>query len=80
VQLLISNGANINSQKNSGYTSLHQASERGDLKMIRLLLNYGIDKLILDKSGCTASEIAYNYEIKEFIDNYKIPIIKCPEE
>lgn len=46
------------SAEKQGFTPLHLAADRGRLEAVRLLLNLGADKSILDPDGQTALDLA----------------------
>lgn len=53
-EILLDLGADVNSTDNLGNTPLMGASFKGDLVSIKLLLNYGADYKLQNKSGITA--------------------------
>ena len=58
VQVLVSNGANVNMQNNAGETALMLAAEEGDTKVVCILLDADADPNIRDRKGETALEKA----------------------
>ena len=56
--ILLDLGANINSQNNKGYTSLHYAVENNDERMVKHLLIRGADKFIKDKNNINVFNLA----------------------
>lgn len=59
VEFLLSVGADVNYQRNlDGYTSLHWAAQKSDLKMIKLLLDSGAQTEIKNTNGQTAMDLA----------------------
>lgn len=50
-EMLIKYGADVNGQDSIGNTALHYAVERGDHKLIQLLMRYGADDSIVNKEG-----------------------------
>jgi len=51
VQLLISNGADLNARRRDGLTALHSAAYRGHLGVIEALLTHGADRTIRGYEG-----------------------------
>lgn len=73
VNLLLTNGANINEICDGGYTALHYAVWQEKKEIVELLLKSGADTRIKNKLNLTASDFAEqknNLEIKELINNY----------
>ena len=60
VALLLSAGAEVNAKNEQGETPLHLASRLGIERAVELLLEYGADITIRDKSGNTAIDNALN--------------------
>jgi hypothetical protein len=56
-QLLINNGANLD-VSNTGITALRTAAHRGNLTIVRALLDAEADRTIVDNQGLTALDIA----------------------
>ena len=50
IELLISNGADINSKDNNGYTPLHYATWNNDCSTLKLLISHGADVNAFDKT------------------------------
>jgi ankyrin repeat protein len=67
----------INTRNRYGETALHTACEWLDINNVRMLLELGCDPDIADYEGCKAVEITPSREIKDFIDAYEVPFIKC---
>jgi ankyrin repeat protein len=53
VQMLTENVTNINLRNDRGQTALHKASRRGDIDIIRIILNHGADVDTQDDGGST---------------------------
>ena len=60
LQLLLENGAAVNSQTSDGLTALHIAAIWGRAEQVETLLKYGADPLLLDATGCNALMHAVN--------------------
>jgi cytohesin len=61
VEILLKSGANVNAKTSSdGETPLHKAISRGDIEIVKLLLNYGADVNAKSKYGVTALHFARN--------------------
>ena len=58
IQLLLKHGANVNLQDHMGRTSLHKASQRGDVGIIEVILDYNADVDALDHDGSTPLNLA----------------------
>ena len=71
VKELLIRGANIDQQSIlMGRTALHAACIVGKLDAVELLVNRGANVSIMDSSGCTAHDLAFNnkhYEVCEFL-------------
>jgi ankyrin repeat protein len=65
----------VNSTDEEGNTPLHKACEKGDLELVKLLINSGANPLLQNEDGETVLHIACkeeaenNYEIVKFIIN-----------
>ncbi len=55
---LISNGADLNAQDNTGSTALHKAAESGNTRLVKKLVARGADIDIRDQDGCRPLDIA----------------------
>lgn len=62
LQLLLENGAAVNSQTSEGLTALHIAAIWGRAEQVATLLKYGADPLLVDAAGCNALMHAVNSE------------------
>ena len=51
-------GADVNSRDQNGYSPLHNAASRGDLEMIRYLVDHGADVMVLSRRGQTTVDMA----------------------
>jgi len=49
IELLLENGANVDSTSNGGYTPLHIAASIGDLRCIEMLLKYNAHVKVTDE-------------------------------
>jgi len=68
VQLLLESGSNVNAQnKVTLKSSLHEATERGNTKILILLLGKNVDVNIRDKNGNTPLHFARNKEIARLL-------------
>jgi len=71
---LLDNGADINTQNINGSTVLHWAAVHGfGMDGIKMLLDYGVDKSVINKQHMTADELAHRSqedEIAEYIREY----------
>jgi len=54
----------------TGSTILHAASRRKDIAMVQWCLNQGIDTLLKDKKGKTASDVTKDAKIKSLIRDF----------
>lgn len=60
-------GININLQDSEGQTALFYASSCGHKNCVKLLLDQGANKNILDNEESTCIDVAYDEEIKRFL-------------
>ncbi|MEX2466875.1 MAG: ankyrin repeat domain-containing protein [Gemmatimonadota bacterium] len=51
-------GADVNARDHSGYTPLHNAAARGDVEMLRYLVDQGADPLAVSRRGQTTVDMA----------------------
>ena len=59
IEILLENGADINYQSQyDGYTSLHWASRKGDLEMVKLFINNGANINSLNNENQTPKDLA----------------------
>lgn len=71
IEQLLKLGANSNRADSNGDTPLHIAAKYGLIDKIKLLLEYGADKTLVNKEGQTAEEIAYDDDIAQIIRDYQ---------
>ncbi len=57
VHLLLELGANTNLQNKEGYTPLHKACQKGDERMVEILVHYGATVITKTRAGKTAEEL-----------------------
>jgi ankyrin repeat protein len=70
---LIKLGVDINQSDEKGWTPLHYAVDKCDLKLVNLLLEYGADKSLVNNDGLNASQLASSLgfgRLARDIDNY----------
>nr|XP_026691734.1 ankyrin repeat domain-containing protein 40-like [Ciona intestinalis] len=64
VQILINSGVNVNSQNPvNGWTALHWAAKRNHCDVIKLLLENGANKEMLNKDGKSPRELTTNPDV-----------------
>jgi hypothetical protein len=70
MKILLSYGANVDSQNDVGRTPLHAAVASSDLLCVRVLVKHGARTDLKDKDGKTALMLAQNMDVKneEMID------------
>ena len=51
-------GADVNMRDANGYTALHHAASRGDMEMIRYLVDHGADVTVVSRKGETVADMA----------------------
>ena len=51
-------GADANQRDDEGYTPLHNAASRGDVEMIRYLVEHGADVTAVSRVGQTTADMA----------------------
>ena len=51
-------GADVNARDANGYTALHHAASRGDVEMIRYLVEHGADVMVVSRKGETVADMA----------------------
>jgi len=51
-------GADVNARDHNGYTALHHAASRGDVEMIRYLVEHGADVTVVSRKGETTADMA----------------------
>jgi uncharacterized protein len=65
VDLLIGRGADIDAADNRGRTALMTAAERGDTAVVATLVAHGAGRMVRDRSGKTACDLAANEAVRE---------------
>jgi ankyrin repeat protein len=55
---LLEHGAKVNAVQMGGWTPLHEAAARGEVDLVKLLLQYGADKDMKNEDGTTALDLA----------------------
>lgn len=71
IELLLAKGANVNIQKNDGYTPLHLAAARDNIAMVEFLITKGADVTIKNNAGETPALVAKNDKIKQLLSGNK---------
>lgn len=51
-------GADVNSRDHNGYAAIHHAAARGDVELIRFLVEQGADVTLLSRKGQTTADMA----------------------
>ena len=51
-------GADVNARDHNGYSPLHHAATRGDVEMIRYLVEHGADVTVVSRRGQTTADMA----------------------
>ena len=77
VKLLLKNGANVNAIDNIGDTPLMWAARRNTdetYDLVKLLIDNGADRSIVNKKGQQAYEITSNFKLKKLLK----PVIRFP--
>ena len=57
-EMLLKHGAQVNTPQRGGWTPLHEAASRGDVDLVRLLIQYGADKSVQNDEGITPRDLA----------------------
>ncbi len=65
--VLLKHGADVNASQTGGWTPLHEAASRGDIDMVKLLLQYGAQKRVHNEDGITPLDMAQKGEHKSVI-------------
>ncbi len=64
VEILLKSGANVNAKTTrDGETPFHKAIDRGDVEIVKLLLNYGADVNAVSKFGVSSIYFARNSQV-----------------
>ena len=53
VEMLIAEGADVNTRNDDGKTPLHMAAIRGNYQAVKFFVDHGAEVLVFDKSGWT---------------------------
>lgn len=67
VNLLVSQGVDINKQDNDGQTPLHYASSCGHEDVANILLKAGANVNVFDTDGLNPADVAYNISMKDLL-------------
>jgi len=73
IEYLIANNINVNKKNRYGNTALNYAIWHRHMDIVKILLDGGADKEILDWNGKTAAELAMDeklYDMAEYIELY----------
>jgi ankyrin repeat protein len=76
VTILLEYNVDINIENNDGMTALHWAAQKGDLVVLKLLVEKGAKVDSTDKNGNTPLDLAEIYEHKEIMEYLIIKIIE----
>ena len=68
INLLLENGANPNIQQEFGETPMHIAASKGDYKVLKLLLLFHADPMILSNDGFSAEDYASERGYQKCVD------------
>jgi ankyrin repeat protein len=68
IRVLLSRGADMNAQDDSGSTLLHAACANSDRRVVKLLLEEGADKEIMDYRGCKPVDVAKRDEVRSLLE------------
>lgn len=68
MDLLIQNGATIDTKKPTGETALWFAAQKGQLEALKILVHHGADINVIGWKGATALEVAQKYGHQEIVD------------
>lgn len=67
VQVLLENGADVNSRNGMGDTPLHRAAFTGRADVVTLLIQYNADVTIINGEGRKPSQVTNSTEVKQLI-------------
>jgi ankyrin repeat protein len=56
--LVEEHGADVNARDHNGYSPVHNAASRGDIDMIRYLVDKGADVMVVSRRGQTTVDMA----------------------
>jgi ankyrin repeat protein len=68
VRVLISSGATVDAQDETGNTPLHEAARRDNLEVVEALLAAGATKNLQNKHNQTPADLADAYEVRKILD------------
>lgn len=75
VNVLVSNGANVNAININGNTSLLYASKNGHVNIVKILLCNGADRHYKLQNGKTCFDITDSEEIKMLLENWEVTMV-----
>ena len=73
-QALHRNGSSVDPRGRSGISTLHSAAYYGDLEMIQVLLDYGVDVNAKENDGCTPLDYVLKHRSKD-LDPRVVPFL-----
>ena len=83
IDLMITNGADVNHQNGDGYSALHVAAMNGCIEGVKLLLANGVNVGLMDNDMMTARDYAEEeeqWEIVELLDEHTLENVDNLEE